>query len=351
MRELNDELKNLISKALNDELSSEESNKFDQWLRSSDENKEIYEEYKSVWKMTDVYDKPEKVVIDEQWKDLENRLDLGSIKTAEQSVSSDGQPRVMEMKSEKAAASGSGKKWFTLAAAVLAVAVVGILGVKIVEFMRKPHLIEAVTAANEVKEITLDDGSTVLLNADSRIEYNNYFPENSIRFVHVWGEAFFDVIKEPRSFIVVTENATVKAFGTSFSVKYEDEVTRVIVKTGSVGFKAKSLPAWAGMILVKGEMLTYKDEKKLNPARKIDPSQFLEWVDRRIVFDETRLTNVIADLKEKFNVEIELADVDLGKETITGSFHQQPVEDIISSICMTLNISYKSENGKYILSR
>ncbi|MFC1493576.1 FecR family protein, partial [candidate division KSB1 bacterium] len=236
-------------------------------------------------------------------------------------------------------------------AAVLAVAAVGILGVKLVDYLRKPHLIEAITAANEIKEIILDDGSRVLLNSDSRIEYNNYFPENSIRFVHVWGEAFFDVIKEPRSFIVVTENATVKAFGTSFSVRYRDEETRVIVKTGSVGFKAKSLPAWAGMILVKGEMLTYKDEKKLNPAKRVDPDQYLDWVENKIIFDETSLSDVVTDLKERFNVEIELSDASLGSESITGSFHQQPVEDIISSICLTLNITYKVENGKYIISR
>jgi len=352
MKELNDDVKNLISRALNEDMSPEESERFAQWLNSSDENKEIYEEYKYVWKLTDIHDNPEKADIDEQWKELESRLDLKKIAAQSGEKTGDAdQANIKEMKPPAKAGSKPKRKWITLAVAVLAVAAVGVFGVMLFDYLKKPKLIEVITAADEVKEVMLDDGSKVLVNGDSRIQYNDYFPENSIRFVHVWGEAFFDVIKEPRSFIVVTENATVKAFGTSFSVRYRDEVTRVIVKTGSVGFKAKMLPASAGAILLKGEMLTYKDESELNPATIVDTDQYLEWVERKIVFDETSLSDVIKDLKNQFDVEIEFADADLGTETITGSFHQQPVEDIISSICLTLNISYNVEDGKYIISR
>ncbi|MCP4724589.1 MAG: FecR domain-containing protein, partial [bacterium] len=196
MKELNDDVKNLISKALNEDMSPEESERFAQWLNSSVENKEIYEEYKHVWELTDIHDKPEKADIDEQWKELESRLDLKKItaRSGEKTAAAD-QTNIKEMKSPAKEGSQPKRKWITLAAAVLAVAAVGILGTMLIDYLKKPKLLEVITAADEVREIMLDDGSKVLVNGDSRIQYNDYFPENSIRFVHVWGEAFFDVIK------------------------------------------------------------------------------------------------------------------------------------------------------------
>ncbi len=68
-------------------------------------------------------------------------------------------------------------------------------------------------------KIILPDGSTVWLNAGSKLEYDKSFG-NTIREVNLIGEAFFDVVKNPQKpFIVKTQAANIKVLGTTFNVR------------------------------------------------------------------------------------------------------------------------------------
>lgn len=73
-------------------------------------------------------------------------------------------------------------------------------------------------------KIILPDGSTVWLNAGSKLEYDKSFG-NIIREVHLDGEAYFDVVKNPQKpFIVKTSAANIKVLGTTFNVRsYPDD--------------------------------------------------------------------------------------------------------------------------------
>jgi ferric-dicitrate binding protein FerR (iron transport regulator) len=69
----------------------------------------------------------------------------------------------------------------------------------------------------------LPDGSTVWLNAGSKIIYPSSF-NASVREVTLQGEAFFDVVKQPgRPFIVHAADINIKVLGTAFNVKSYDE--------------------------------------------------------------------------------------------------------------------------------
>src|SRR2546423_14261851 len=75
-------------------------------------------------------------------------------------------------------------------------------------------------------KLVLPDGSTVWLNAGSKLTYNKDFG-NNIREVSLVGEAFFDVMHIPDvPFVIETPTAVVKVLGTSFNVKaYPNETT------------------------------------------------------------------------------------------------------------------------------
>lgn len=76
--------------------------------------------------------------------------------------------------------------------------------------------------AGQYINITLEDGTTVWLNADTRLEYPAVFGKKS-REVYLSGEAIFDVAHdESRPFVVNTFVSEIEVLGTKFNV-YADE--------------------------------------------------------------------------------------------------------------------------------
>ncbi len=66
--------------------------------------------------------------------------------------------------------------------------------------------------------ITLDDGTIVHLNYNTRLRFPARFAGDS-RTVYLDGEAYIKVaVDKDRPFMVVTSNATIKQYGTEFSV-------------------------------------------------------------------------------------------------------------------------------------
>ena len=82
----------------------------------------------------------------------------------------------------------------------------------------------------------LPDGSTGRLNGGSSLKFPTQFV-GKVRDVKLTGEAYFDVIANPKKpFIVSTENIDVKVYGTTFNVmSYSDEnITEVTLEKGKV---------------------------------------------------------------------------------------------------------------------
>ncbi|WP_373512660.1 FecR family protein, partial [Persicitalea sp.] len=98
-------------------------------------------------------------------------------------------------------------------------------------------LIEKINDTDEPLFITLTDGSTISLQPRSRISYAHNFNKTTKREVHLSGEAFFEVAKDPnKPFYVFANELVTKVLGTSFNVRayQDDEDITVEVRTGRV---------------------------------------------------------------------------------------------------------------------
>ena len=82
--------------------------------------------------------------------------------------------------------------------------------------------------------VVLDDGTRVWVNAGSRIKYPVRFSGKE-RVVTVKGEAYFDVTKDGRPFVVETNLGKVNVLGTSFGVMaYENEAVLTTLVSGKL---------------------------------------------------------------------------------------------------------------------
>ncbi|NLJ01154.1 MAG: FecR domain-containing protein, partial [Bacteroidales bacterium] len=66
-------------------------------------------------------------------------------------------------------------------------------------------------------ELLLSDGTRVYLNSESRLTFPSYF-EGETRQVELQGEAYFEVKKGGKPFVILTPELTVEVLGTSFNI-------------------------------------------------------------------------------------------------------------------------------------
>lgn len=89
------------------------------------------------------------------------------------------------------------------------------------------------TDIGEVRGVSLNDGTLIQLNTNSRIDIDFSPSTRQIRLLR--GEAYFDVAHNPdRPFVVFAGNGAVEAVGTAFSVYLQEKEVKVTVTEGEV---------------------------------------------------------------------------------------------------------------------
>lgn len=187
------------------------------------------------------------------------------------------------------------------------------------------------TGLGERQTVTLDDGSTVTLNTDTRIEVD--FDEGIRHLALVRGEALFDVNKDPeRPFLVSAGDSRVMALGTRFQVRRNAEQVEVTLLEGRVRVEKTAprrlttnnspLPRMPEPILLEpGERITIAKAGENVVRKKIaDEETVLSWTSGRLIFRSTPLVEAVAEVNRYARTKIRIADARLRDLPISGTF-------------------------------
>ncbi|MDR1156471.1 MAG: FecR domain-containing protein [Bacteroidales bacterium] len=204
----------------------------------------------------------------------------------------------------------------------------------------QPHVL---TTEGERKEFLLPDGSSVWLNAESRLLYTDAFGR-AAREVELAGEAYFEVEKDAgRPFVVRVGEMSVRALGTKFNVRaypHQPEIMTTLVE-GSVRFERTPADAH-GTVLRPGQQLSFRKESESPVVRNVDCAQYVAWKDGMLVFRQTPVKDAFAEMERAFRIRIVTANSALDSRKITGRFgvEHQP-EDILTVMQETLPFHYE----------
>lgn len=223
----------------------------------------------------------------------------------------------------------------------------------------------------------LPDGTTVWLNAGSKLYYENDF-NGPTREVRLEGEAFFDVIKLPdRPFIVHTSGIDIRVLGTTFNVKsYPGDKTVEttlysglvqVLRQGDIEKKAIQLKPNEKLILAKQAA---KEEIKLSeqktPLVKPIPAGFIitridsakkeserletAWLYSRLEFRGDSFEELAHKLERWYNVTIVFTDEKVKGLNFNGSFEKETVEQAFKYLQATIPFNYKINNNEIWIS-
>ncbi|MCF6242381.1 MAG: FecR family protein, partial [Bacteroidales bacterium] len=194
----------------------------------------------------------------------------------------------------------------------------------------------------QTEEITLPDGSQVLLQAGSEISFNerSWFKN---RHVHLQGEAYFSV-KKGSKFQVISENGKVQVLGTKFNVISRNEHFEVACVTGKVRVEINTHEQ--GQILTKG-LYTKKINNTLIEPTPIDINLITERQKGKFAFNKAKLNDVFAEIERQFDVKIKYK----GKKErlFTGYFSNKDLDKALQMVCIPMELDYQIKNKLVIL--
>lgn len=328
-----------LSRYFSGEASAEERAQIEAWRNAAAENQRAFVELQKLWQSA-AERSPRLPNVDQAWAALAAELGLPPERTP---------AKIVEMKKSVPPAA---RKFFRSDNYRWAAAAVLLLGFAalIYQFYYDTNALRSVIAQNGQREsISLPDGSLVQLNSGSEIRFYENFSD-SARMVTLSGEAYFEVNHDDRPFYVITGNAQIRVLGTKFGIRSRDGETRVTVREGRVSLREiKAAPSTAVELTANQTSVCRQQQPPLSPTT-VDAAQVLGWLEGKIVFEQTPLTEVLAELQRVYNVAIELSNPALGPNTITGSFQNKPVESVLASICLTMNLQYAKTGNKFVIS-
>jgi transmembrane sensor len=197
------------------------------------------------------------------------------------------------------------------------------------------------TGSAEKKDIQLPDGSTVSLNHNTSIHYNEHFKPREVTLV---GEAYFDVMPDKDNPFRINGSGTVtEVVGTSFNLLSNDEgrVVEITVVTGSVTFSTFKDQLLERILLSEGNRAIF--DKTKNTVKKYettDPNS-LAWKTGSIVFDDATMQEVTLVLGKYFDKQIVADNNDLLNCHFKARFQKPSLSEVLDLLNFTMNI--KSE--------
>jgi ferric-dicitrate binding protein FerR (iron transport regulator) len=328
----------LCIKSITGNIQKNEIKKLEDWLLISDENRKVYQNMNDLWRNSIPKQAPIIPDVDEEWLALSNRIE----NKTELSMSF---KKIHKYQLPSLFTTGIRFK------PIYAGAIITLIIAFALFFMLKqnPPVSKNVIFVSKQsnRTVQLPDGSTVLLNSISHLEYAEPFNEK-IREVKLKGEGYFSVIHEKRPFVITTDNARITVVGTKFDVKSNDDKTSVVVREGHVKLSQNRGNLKEVDLLIGQKSTVIKDQEPCIPVT-VNADYLLEWMKGKFVYDRTPLFEIFDDLQKYYNVKINFSDDNIKPITLTGTFSKDNLENILSAICIANGLNYKKVNGEYLI--
>lgn len=184
------------------------------------------------------------------------------------------------------------------------------------------------TAIGETRQVKLADGTTVDLNADSRLVVSMDAATRRIRVER--GEALFAVADDPaRPFEVHAGAGVLRDIGTTFDVTLAGENVTVGVVEGAVEVRLSGSHEKA--VIGGGERIAYSPAG-LSPPGRFDGEAATAWRSGRFVFREMPLGEVVEQLNRHHPRQTVLADARLARLRVSGAFRIADREGLLTAV-------------------
>lgn len=201
------------------------------------------------------------------------------------------------------------------------------------------------TPAATTTLVTLSDGTRVMLNANSTLEYPASFDDAEVREVRLKGEAHFEVTKNPhRPFVVRAGEMQTQVLGTIFDVKaYRKDAPKVTLMQG----KVKVSNADTEVEMRPGQTATLQSDKIV--VSKASPSAS-DWLEGDFDMDQVTLAEAMSDIGAWYNKTVVFqSQANMGKLIHFRFSRRASLQEIITALNEMGVAKVRIEKGKIMV--
>lgn len=247
--------------------------------------------------------------------------------------------------------------WYRAAAAFLVIAITSFLSLQwqqsSTESQQDEIVWQEVTTDNaEQKRVTLTDGSSIVLSANSAIVYSDNRNRNSEVEIKLKGEAYFSIPPREKSnapfFRVRTSNGTVLVTGTRFVVDVDESRTRVVLEEGSVNIErvAEDKSEKEIINLEPNQLAEFNNE--LVTIKNVNPEVYTSWTSHKLVLDNTPFRFLAEKIKKTYGVEVKVNNGGLYERRLTGTLNFRGLDLLLQAVSEVLEIEVVQKDDKVI---
>lgn len=201
------------------------------------------------------------------------------------------------------------------------------------------------TPAATTTLVTLSDGTRVMLNANSKLEYPASFDDAEVREVRLKGEAHFEVTKNPhRPFVVKAGEMQTQVLGTIFDVKaYRKDAPKVTLMEG----KVKVSNADTEVEMRPGQTATLQSDKIVVSRAS---SSVSDWLEGDFDMDQVTLAEAMSDIGAWYNKTVVFqSQANMGKLIHFRFSRRASLQEIITALNEMGVAKVRIEKGKIMV--
>ena len=327
----------LISRKLAKEATPEELAEIEQWLQADPDHQLLYQTIYNYWQTQQLIPSSNSR---QAWNALLNKI--AQSEQQEKTV-------IFDLNLTR-------WRWLKVAAVVSLLLVAGLL---VTRYYTQPFPYENATVTTTLKgqrtHITLPDGSTVWLNADSKLTYYQEFGEKE-REVHLLGEAFFDVKKNPAvPFVIQLDNSRIQVLGTSFNVKAygNEELVETSVVTGKVSFIADQQSTTQAhgttYYITPNQKLAFSKRSRKVSKTEVDSQDDKAWIEGKLIFNNDSWDQIAKTLERNYDTALIFKNEQIRNCHLTATFQENTLKEVLDLIKMTEEFSYRTEQKSIVI--
>ena len=204
------------------------------------------------------------------------------------------------------------------------------------------------TARGEERQVSLPDGSEVVLGPLSELDFVVSSASRTATLVR--GQAMFTVAHDPvRAFAVVAGQGEVRDIGTIFGVAVRPDGIVVTVVDGivSVSTRDPGQPAGAGVTVRRDQQVTY--QHKVGSIVDVDAGRATAWSHGELAYVDRPLGEVAADLTRYSQTDVIVADPNVSALRYTGTIGLGAIDQWIAGLSKVYPVRVGRSGSRLIL--
>lgn len=197
-----------------------------------------------------------------------------------------------------------------------------------------------VTGVGEQRLLALDDGSRVFLNTATRVAVRYSEQTRSVELEA--GEALFDVARDAkRPFIVQVGDRQIRALGTSFVVRRDEQQLAVTLVEGAVAVEAFTLTPGQRLVI------------PVHEAARVETTsadKATAWRRGQIILDDTSLASAVAEMNRYNATKLVVESTEARDLIVNGLFQAGDSVNFANAVAQTYGLRVIERRHEIVLS-